>query len=220
MAAIDDMMCLAAELFYHFGTKHSFPFLNQKFESLSATQNQINGSSLTITDKKERIGVCDPTLQCVQSIRFEIEYELLRVHVRTHDKEFPHFLIMMTIMMAAERRLGRTATMDGRSRQAHVCTCGHFETLQGDGVTGGGLRQNGGMEASFVHLPSNVMTPPLAWTETTSHHASHEGFLETVRHASALLRAGQGKALPQESGDEGVSLCQDCIDRYDWARGL
>lgn len=71
------------------------------------------------------------------------------------------------------------------------------------------------METSFVHLalPATV-APPLALTETTtSHHASHEGFLETVRHASALLRAGQGNALPQGPDDEGVSLCQDCIDR-------
>jgi len=105
--------------------------------------------------------------------------------------------------------------MDGTAVEKHVCTCGHYKTLEGNGVNGGGLRQNGGMDASFVHLtlPSNVV-PPL-WTENTSHHASHEGFLETVRHASALLRAGQGKALPQEPGDEGVSLCQDCIDRYD-----
>lgn len=102
--------------------------------------------------------------------------------------------------------------MEGEATQEHVCTCGHFKTL---GVDGGGVRQNGGMEASFVHLalPAANVSAPLAWANTTSHHASHEGFLEAVRHASAMLRAGQGKALSQEPGDEGVSLCQDCVDR-------
>lgn len=105
--------------------------------------------------------------------------------------------------------------MDGNAAQEHICTCGH-RVSKGDGMIGGGVRKNGGMEASFVHLalPAKV-APPLWTTETTSHHASHQGFLETVRHASALLRAGQGNALPQGPGDEGVSLCQDCIDRYE-----
>lgn len=104
--------------------------------------------------------------------------------------------------------------MDGKELQEYGCTCGH-RVERGDGMIGGGMRKNGGMEASFVHLTLPAIAAPPLWTETTSHHASHEGFLETVRHASALLRAGQGKALPQGPGDEGVSLCQDCIDRYD-----
>ncbi len=47
--------------------------------------------------------------------------------------------------------------------------------------------------------------------------------LETHRHLEDLLRAAQGKALPQhhdndqeeeeEEEDEGVYLCLDCIER-------
>jgi hypothetical protein len=101
--------------------------------------------------------------------------------------------------------------MDKKAIERHFCTCGH-RVAKGDEMIGGGLRKNGGMDASFVHLalPANVAPPPL-WSETTSHHASHEGFLETVRHASALLRAGQGNF------DEGDLLCRDCVDRYDSA---
>lgn len=108
--------------------------------------------------------------------------------------------------------------MDSATAPKHICTCGH-RVAKGNGWP----RKNGGMEASFVHLalPTNVAPPSLvSLTETTSHHASHEGFLETVRHASALLRAGQGNALPQGPDDEGVSLCQDCINRYDGVPSL
>ena len=53
------------------------------------------------------------------------------------------------------------------------------------------------MEASFVHLAA----PPIL-TDASSHHATHEGFLETVRHASALLRAGKTRQSILLSGSE------------------
>jgi hypothetical protein len=75
-----------------------------------------------------------------------------------------------------------------KGRMDMDCTCGgHFRTRQEVGVGGAESGRNG-MEASFVHLAA----PPI-WTETSSHHAPHEnlGLLETVSHASALLRAGK-----------------------------
>ena len=76
------------------------------------------------------------------------------------------------------------------------CTCGHYRVVKEVGVGGAGVGRNG-MEASFVHLAA----PPIL-TDASSHHATHEGFLETVRHASALLRAGKTRQSILLSGSE------------------